>query len=185
MITTVAAQIPSSHAGIGDQYTSSSTFPRTKARSAHVSGPRWARSVTPTTMRCARASSPRSRPSSYSGRACEIRPRLGWPFSTSSRPGTIRTGDTRHSVSCRPSTTKGGTHPQLESLVHNCPLRGANSTHEPVVPQPQRQHRPRQQSNTIAFARVGKGRRARHQEDDGELCVGVHFSERPVGGCAF
>ena len=66
-----------------------------------VSGPRWARSVTPTTMRCARASSPRSRPSSYSGRACEIRPRLGWPFSTSSRPGTIRTGDTRHSVSCR------------------------------------------------------------------------------------
>ena len=98
-----------------------------------MSGPRWARSVTPTTMRCARASSPRSRPSSYSGRACEIRPRLGWPFSTSSRPGTIRTGDTRHSVSCRPSTTKGGTHPQLESLVHNCPLRGANSRATPLT----------------------------------------------------
>ena len=104
-----------------------------------MSGPRWARSVTPTTMRCARASSPPSRPSYSSVRACEIRPRLGWPFSTSSRPGTIRTGDTRHSVKCRPSTTKGGMPPQLESLAHNCPLRGANSRDQPGPTTPIRQ----------------------------------------------
>ena len=67
-----------------------------------VSGPRWARSVTLTTTRCARASLRPSRPSYSSGRACEIRPRLGWPFSTSSRPGTIRTGDTRHSGQLSP-----------------------------------------------------------------------------------
>ena len=79
-----------------------------------TSGLRWARSVTPMTTRCARASSPRSRPNSSNVNASRIRPRRGWLCSTSSRPGTIHTDAIQRSATCPLSTTKGGTPPPLD-----------------------------------------------------------------------
>ena len=79
--------------------------------------------ATPTTTRCARASSRRSSASYSTGSASGPRPRRRWPCSTSSRASTTPGGDTRHWVSCRPSTSSVATERQHEKPAWpSCPL---------------------------------------------------------------
>ena len=65
------------------------------AASRSVCGPRWAPWATPTTTRCARASSRRSSASCWTASASGPRPRRRWLCSILSRASTTPGGDTR------------------------------------------------------------------------------------------
>ncbi len=67
-------------------------LPLEHAAGSLVCVPRWARSATAMTMRCARASSPHSNVNSSTGSGSRPELRLGWPSSDSSKGGTTRIG---------------------------------------------------------------------------------------------
>src|SRR5690606_12729054 len=72
------------------------------------------RSATPTTTRWPRASSPPSSANSSTGGPGARRPRLGPPFSATSKAGTIPTGATPRWVNSHPSPTNAGCPPRLD-----------------------------------------------------------------------
>jgi hypothetical protein len=85
------------HSDQGCQYTS---LPSAVAVVTPGSGRRWAVSATPTTTRCARASSRPSSASCLIGTASRLTPTHAWPSSTSSKAGTTRAAAIPPSSTC-------------------------------------------------------------------------------------
>ena len=87
------------HSDQGCQYTSVAFGRRCREAGVRPSMGAWA---TPTTTRCARASSRHSSASSWIVQASAPRPTPGWPCSTSSKAGTTRGDGIPRSITCRP-----------------------------------------------------------------------------------
>ena len=92
------------HSDQGSQYTSLALAGAVGKRGC---GRRWAAWVTPTTTRCARASSPHSSASCWRAAGSRRRPRRASPSSASSKAGTTPSGCTPPWVTAPRSTTSG------------------------------------------------------------------------------
>jgi integrase-like protein/helix-turn-helix protein len=86
------------HSDQGSQYT-----PSVPAAARPACAHRWARSAMPTTMPCARVSSPPWNANSWTAGASTPGPRRAWRSLASSRAGTIRAGAIPPSATSRPS----------------------------------------------------------------------------------